>query len=884
MIKITNLNKYFFKNTRKENHVLKDINLEFGNAGIVLITGPSGCGKTTLLNTIGLLDTFKGQIQIDNDLFNSYKRRPMDKLRNHKIAYIYQNYSLIADLSVRDNLLIKLNLAGLFDNDENDKLINKALTLVGLKDYEHRLVKFLSGGQKQRVGIARAIIFNPEIILADEPTGNLDYQNSIELMQILKIISKEKLVILVSHEKQLAKSFCERIIELSDGNVISDQTNELVALVKEDHNVYLGDLKKEELKTNDLKIDLYSSDHEVIPEFIFYKIKDTIYIKEKNNLKIKLLTKFDNLNLVDAKKTTDEIVTLNKYYDLDFKTSQTSKKRDTLSGLKTFFGAFKRVFLNRRFFGKVFLLYVFIIGFSTELILASLFSTVLNHDTTTKFSDKTLALVSTNPQASKFTNFDDLKEIRKLSNFKQGFNSANIVNSNTYTEFSIEHYPDIDKLRAETITITGFPDSYKNQELVKGVKPNSNNEVVLSSVIADELIKISAKSFIQYFHNYNDFINTNISINIKENEKDVIKNYKITGIVKINKPYLYFNSDSDVEYIYLNKVNSKTQFYALDDNGENALSNIREYQISTLSSYKEQTKLKFYDLEFNEVPLSNLSLGSNDTLIKKNYRQLYPAVLSKNKFKLMQTTAISNPNFNIKGYFTYDDPEINNAKPSFFMDKEAYLRYLDNINFNTYSKDMFNDNSSIARLNNRNKTFSLVSYLFESSNPESDIKEFANLALSKNYELYRANDLRAKFIFRNNLVIQLLYIGRLFFTFFFVMLALFFVIRSSTITRAKEIMTYRLIGLSTREIKKTFIFETLTYYFMSYIPGVILSMSLVASYNLRSNFVKYFLAFRPYYSVIVHLIILGLFILIGLIPVSRLLRKTPASLQAKYEL
>ena len=203
-------------------HALKGVSLTFRNSEFVSILGQSGCGKTTFLNIIGGLDHYtSGDLIINGKSTRNYKDKDWDTYRNHKIGFVFQSYNLITHQSVLSNVELALTLSGV-GKEERKKRAIEALTKVGLKDQIYKKPTQLSGGQMQRVAIARAIVNNPDIILADEPTGALDSSTSIQIMEILKEISKDKLVIMVTHNPELAQKYSSRIIRLSDGEVISD--------------------------------------------------------------------------------------------------------------------------------------------------------------------------------------------------------------------------------------------------------------------------------------------------------------------------------------------------------------------------------------------------------------------------------------------------------------------------------------------------------------------------------------------------------------------------------------------------------------------------------------------------------------------------------------
>ena len=246
MVTLQNVDKYFYRRKSNQIHVINDTSLEFGETGLTALLGPSGCGKTTLLNVIGGLDKAdKGRIYINGQRITGRTARSVDRIRNLNIGYIFQNYNLINTMTVFDNVAMVLKMVGIKDEKEIKEKVEYALELVGMYRYRKRYADMLSGGERQRVGIARAIVKNPSIIIADEPTGNLDSANTLEVMNIIKSISREKLVILVTHEENLAEFYADRIIRLRDGKVISDEINRNVEGLdyRIENRIYLKDIK-----------------------------------------------------------------------------------------------------------------------------------------------------------------------------------------------------------------------------------------------------------------------------------------------------------------------------------------------------------------------------------------------------------------------------------------------------------------------------------------------------------------------------------------------------------------------------------------------------------------------------------------------------------------
>ena len=224
MLKLTNITKKY-EMINSSQVALNDISVSFRKSEFASILGPSGSGKTTLLNIVGGLDKYtSGDLSIDGVSTKNYSDSDWDSYRNHKIGFVFQNYNLIPHQTVLQNTMLALTLSGVSKKECVAKSV-KILKEVGLIDHIHKKPSQLSGGQMQRVAIARALVNDPDIILADEPTGALDSETSIQVMKILKKISKNKLVIMVTHNPELAKKYSTRIINLKDGKIISD-TNE----------------------------------------------------------------------------------------------------------------------------------------------------------------------------------------------------------------------------------------------------------------------------------------------------------------------------------------------------------------------------------------------------------------------------------------------------------------------------------------------------------------------------------------------------------------------------------------------------------------------------------------------------------------------------------
>lgn len=251
MIKIKKLVKTYKQGKGKEITILKNISLEFPNSGLVSIVGRSGCGKSTLLHLLAGIDKSKqGEILYkDKNIFKFSKSR-LCRYRNNDVGIVFQNYKLIEDYTALENIV----LPGYVKGGKKDNILARAKKLLKLVNIPEEIyskkVNELSGGEKQRIAICRALINNPNIILADEPTGALDYANSLQIMDILREISSERLVILVSHNKELVSNYSDRIIEIKDGKIVDNQLLHIPLKKGNFEKIFLEDLPKKNSPIN----------------------------------------------------------------------------------------------------------------------------------------------------------------------------------------------------------------------------------------------------------------------------------------------------------------------------------------------------------------------------------------------------------------------------------------------------------------------------------------------------------------------------------------------------------------------------------------------------------------------------------------------------------
>ncbi|MBQ8425626.1 MAG: ABC transporter ATP-binding protein [Clostridia bacterium] len=340
MLSVKNLTKTYQTGKSGQNTVvaLNNVSIDFPETGFVFLLGKSGSGKSTLLNVIGGLDVYdKGEIVIKGKSSKTFTQSDFDSYRNTFIGFIFQEYNILENFTVAKNLALAIELQGKKANKEE---VNKLLNQVEMLPYATRKPNQLSGGQKQRVAIARALIKNPEIIMADEPTGALDSNTGKQVMDTLKELSKTKLVIVVSHDRDFAEIYGDRIIELKDGVIISDVTKKEVESKQTESGVKIIDdsilyIKKGQ-KITDAQLkqisDFVVQKSQQSDTFISFsedaneKLKESANINEEGNREKFVETEKDDINLKQYNPNSLKLIKSRLKFTDSFKIGTSSLK------------------------------------------------------------------------------------------------------------------------------------------------------------------------------------------------------------------------------------------------------------------------------------------------------------------------------------------------------------------------------------------------------------------------------------------------------------------------------------------------------------------------------------------------------------------------------
>ena len=528
MIRLSNVNKYFFKNKENEIHVSKDINLEIDSKGMVVFLGTSGSGKTTLLNIMSGIDRFdSGEIEVFGEKLSHFSRK-WNKIRKNNIGYVFQNYNLLKNKTVYENIDFILRNNGYNDEENIRSRIQYLLKSVGLENFEKRYVNTLSGGQAQRVSLARALVKRPKIIVADEPTGNLDSKNSLFVMNILKEFSKSALVLLVTHDEKIASYYGDRIIRIKDGEIISDELNEANQDINMGHEqqIFLKDYNKEEIRSDNVEVAAYGV-RDVRLKLI--DKSDTLYIGvDSSNRRVKYIDDFMDVDLID-----DSSKNSNKYITSDFDINKleeikTSKRLSLKNAFKYAIRNLSDLTLSKK-------LTYFILMISGALLALSMgiFSSI------NTISDS--VVVKRNRNYIVVNDDITLEEIRTLKQdgIIKDFNVfLEPVEFNLSTEkyYQVNNALEIEAHPSDIITLS-------EDKILYGKYPEED-EIVIDISLANKMIYENSQRGIE---TYTDILKSKIKLQVSGSEydysSDTYLEYDIVGIANDNSPTVWMDRE-----------------------------------------------------------------------------------------------------------------------------------------------------------------------------------------------------------------------------------------------------------------------------------------------------------------------------------------------------
>lgn len=607
MLQIKKVNKYYNRHRKNQIHVINNTTLTMGKTGLVALLGPSGCGKTTILNTIGGLDKInKGQIYINGQKISSRFPHKVDKIRNLNIGYIFQDYKLIDNMSVYDNIKLVLKLIGLKDKTEIDKRITYVLDKVGMLRYKNRPASMLSGGERQRVGIARAIVKDPDIILADEPTGNLDSKNSLEIMKIIRAISKEKLVILVTHEQNLAKFYASRIIKLEDGKVIEDYPNDNDDILdyEIENTFYLKDMHKE---TPTDEVTIYKNNDEATQKInIDIVVRGAnIYIRSNTTQKPVIVDQDSTIELIDDHYKAQSKKDIDKYtFDFSNIVNNNYKKKysSILNPITLIIEGFKKV-INYSFLKKILLAGFFLSGIFIMYASSSIAKVLTINDEDFITINKNYLIVE-----SKKNDLNTYLENEQTPEVNY------IIPSNSIVKFTVDYKEYYQTSTTKDTLSASISDTsmITKDNLIYGRLPENNNEVVVDIMSINKMFKEQSYAKMAGITTVQSMLGREIKL-------QGLLTYTIVGLTDLKSPSIYMSKD----------------------NFTNVLS---------LSDYDTDLKLLSYDIISPKVTLKEGRIPTNDyeAIININQKEDY-------KIGKKLDTKVAGTPLTVVGY--YDSPD-----------------------------------------------------------------------------------------------------------------------------------------------------------------------------------------------------------------------------------
>ena len=820
MIRIEEISKVFNPHSRNKNQVLKGVSFNLPDKGLICIYGKSGSGKTTLLNIIGGLDKQdKGSIYIDDELITDRNR---DRIRNQKIGFVFQNYYLEAGYTIEEIIHNQMIIAGFKDEKEIKKRSKEVLELVDMERFKHKQGDALSGGQKQRVAIARGLVKGSNIILADEPTGNLDAENTMRIMDIFKEISKTKLVVIVTHEVTLIKKYADSYIQLVDGRLSDkDVIGEVFEYETKKNNIYIDRNEKKIINNGISEYGEGSLNEDDIQ--IFNKNGKT-YLKASANVsilndnsekKIVFTDSLDELPLDIGKKVPSLERSKAKRNGKLFKLKNILKNRRGGDGAYSSANIFKQIFIV-----AIALVMAFFSLLSFDVLRINIDHKEIDQNKTYLDLNTFKDIKRFNP--SIYDNVDFFESERRVGSFSYNDMTALSGIKCEYTPKAI--------------------DSDSNLKIIDNGRLPNDNEIMVSKGLAEEIKKeLRLKE-----------LNNDKAIRLVEFEGDK----RISGIVDEAEPIVYMNRAEYVNFLgvydavqfvdpleifftkdYVNNT-YRTEIVPFTEYEDIDKSEV-EIQISRNALYKMMENTKDADYLIQKAN-STLRANEGRTGLELKGSNLYVKKLSITRETIKTDLRIYVHPEALKNIFVYLEPNI------------------DTLTANSSSKFFFEISTSSSEQQK---------LLDEKLNE----RRISKVDVNKIYEV-QGQDMVNESI--RSLSSFLIIMVLLFFIYYFME-------KSGSIKNSKEYGIYRAIGVNRSNLLFKEMVNTIMSNIITYLFAYIIVISLMAiRYSIMNIGFGMFILIALGVFIITMLIMVG----ISLIPYLFVVRETPSKILSRYDI
>ncbi len=821
MIKLINVNKYFNKKKKNEIHVINNANLEIEGPGLIALLGPSGSGKTTLLNAIGGLDKVNsGAIYIDDQQITGVSMNKKDKIRNLSVGYIFQNYNLVDTMSVFDNVALPLRMLGMKDPEEIKEKVNYALEQVGMYRYRNRYADMLSGGERQRVGIARALAKNPPVIIADEPTGNLDSKNTLEVMNIIKRISATRTVILVTHEEKLAKFYATRIIRLNDGRITSDSVNDEENSLdyRIDNRIYLQDIENRySLKNDKFNIRIFDKSDGVIDLDIVIQ-KGNIYVKTDDASKrLEVVDENSAVELIDDRyRNIDRDDDIGSDFDVDkLKPNDPPHNASIIGPLRMLKDGFRKI-ADFNVSKKILLLGFFVSAMFIVFGISSVAAVLHMPDERFIKEDKSYLLIR-----EKHPTVDSFNAIASNPEVEYAMPGNSLVNFNlTYDEF-------LQTSKNPTSLGGSLSDSslLKKSDIVAGKLPTQSTELAVDKLTLKKIIdgQDVPSSKQAGYYKAKDFIGKTVKIN---NMPD----FTIVGITDKKSPCIY--ADRSVFY---DIIGNEQKISENQDDGK---------QTASAETSTKKAKIVNLDLMQNAEGIS----------LKKGRwpSALYEAAIDyshKDEYAIGKTLPdkVAGNNLKVVGY--YQDT----------MSRDVRI-----VTAQTSQYELITKTSNITVKPKHSKAKTQAAFKKAGISAED-----AYAREKAKYKQTLSKSLKTKLILSIVILISSI-------------IEIYLMMRASFLSRIKEVGVYRAIGVKKSDIYKMFLGEILVITAFTGLTGYV-CMIYIIKQLMKAQMLSTQYYLNPLVELICLACIFGVNIIFGLLPVARTMRQTPAAILSRTD-